>query len=118
MLKLAALAGFLAMMPGCVSVADVRAKPVAYQGTSQKPQNTIAACVSTALQVGHGVLVNTVPLENGISIIQSAHVPQGITPFIIVDLQTDAGMTTMTVKANGRTPRDPSKNFRSLIQCL
>jgi hypothetical protein len=108
----------LLALAGCVSVGDLRAKPAMYEGTSAKPVNEVSGCVAAALQNGFGVLVNTVPLPDGVSIIQSAHAPQGITPFVIADVRTVGSGTTMAIRANGRTPKDPSKNFSTLIACL
>lgn len=107
-----------ALLAGCVSVGDIRAKPPVYEGNTSKPLNTVAACIAAALQNGPGVLVSTVPLADGTSIIQSAHVPQGITPFVIVDLREAAGSIAVAIRANGRTPRDPAKNFAPVIRCL
>lgn len=105
-------------LTGCVSVADVRAKPVMFSGATDKLVNTVAACVTSAVQSGPGVLVTSVPLEQGISIIQSAYTPQGITPFIIIDITEVSGKRLIEIRANGRTPKDPAKNFKPIADCL
>ena len=86
---------------------------------TDKSVAVVSSCVSRAMDVGGSVVVSSVPLEHGISIVQSANVfPIGLKPFIIVDVTADGERTTVAVMSTGGTPKNPEKSFKEIVGCL
>ncbi|KKW92245.1 hypothetical protein [Sphingobium chungbukense] len=112
-MKLGVVIAACVTLAGCMSVQDVRSRPVMFSGSSPKAVNDIAACVTLILQSGKAVMVTATPLKNGVSLTQSVNGQFGNTVFTVADIETvSSGETSARVYAVGRVPKnfDPGKS--------
>ncbi|KKW93868.1 hypothetical protein [Sphingobium chungbukense] len=108
----------LALLGGCVSTAEVREKPIAFEGSSVRPVRDVADCVAAFMRQGRAGLVTTDPIDAGLSVALNVRGQFGNIVFTVADIIRQGESTHLTVRGVGGKSKNPEKDYAPYAQCL
>ena len=108
----------LTLLGGCVSTAEVREKPIAFEGTSTRPVRDVAECVAAFMRQGGAGLVTTDPIQDGLAVALNVRGQFGNVVFTVADIIRQGEATRLTVRGVGGKSKHPERDYAPYNQCL
>lgn len=105
-------------LSGCTTATEIRTKPIAFQGVSNKSVSEVAVCVTGILKaIKHGIVANDM-LPNGVAVSFNVNGQFGNIVWIMADIENIEGQTRLTVRGIGRPSKNPAKDYVDYSECL